>query len=95
MSPRLRLSPRARLAELHGEAVLLHLGSGRYFAANPTAVTLLRALGTDAGASREELVDALVARHGAAPDRAGADVDAWLARLREAALLADPAPGVP
>ena len=92
MTSRLRLSDRARLAELHGEAVVLHLASGRYFAANATGAALLRALSAPEGATVEGLVDGLVRDHGADRARAAADVAAWLARLREAGLLAGDAP---
>lgn len=88
MSARLRLSDRARLAELHGEAVVLHLATGRYFAANATGTALLKALATPGGATVEGLVEGLVRDHGADRARAAADVDAWVARLREAGLLA-------
>jgi len=89
MSARLRLSDRARLAELHGEAVVLHLATGRYFAANATGTALLRALTAPDGATVEALVDGLVTTHGVDRPRAAADVDAWLTRLRAAGLLAD------
>ncbi len=89
MTPRLRLSDRARLAELHGEAVVLHLATGRYFAANASGTALLRALAAPEGATVEGLIDGLVAGHGADRARAEADVAAWLARLREAGLLAE------
>ncbi len=89
MSVRLRLSDRARLAELHGEAVVLHLRTGRYFAANATGTALLRALAAPDGATVEGLVEGLVQVHGVDRPRAAADVDAWLARLRAAGLLAD------
>ncbi|MFO0933448.1 MAG: PqqD family protein [Planctomycetota bacterium] len=70
MTARLRLSDCARLAELHGEAVVLHLATGRYFAANATGAALLRALSAPEGATVEGLVDRLVAGHGADPARA-------------------------
>jgi hypothetical protein len=84
---RLRLSSQARLAQLHGEAVVLHLESGRYFAANATGAALLAHLVAPLGATVAGLVDALVVAHGIEPARARADVDAWLARLRHAGLL--------
>ncbi|MCC7139933.1 MAG: PqqD family protein [Planctomycetes bacterium] len=85
MSEPLRLSPDAAVAELSGEAVVLHVKDGRYFSANGTGAALLRRLAAG-GATRETLADELV-RLGADRARATADVEAWLARLVAARLL--------
>ena len=87
MSARLSLSKDAAVAELHGEAVVLHLPSGRYFAANGTGAALLRRLRAEGGATRADLVEAIVSAHGVEEARAAADVAAWLSRLEAAGLL--------
>ena len=86
---RVRLSPDASVAELDGEAVVLHVKSGRFFRVNRFGTPLLAALQREAGASREELVASLVTAFRAEPARAGRNVEAWLELLRKAGLLAD------
>jgi hypothetical protein len=79
------LSPDAALAELHGESVVLHLATGRYYAANATATALFTHL--KAGATRDALAAALVSEFGIARASAEADVDRWLALLSKGGLV--------
>ncbi len=85
--PVLRLSPDVSFAELHGEAVVLHLRDGKYFSANGTGTGLLRLLRT--GATRASLVERLATEYRLAPERAAADVDRWLAELSRHGLVAE------
>ena len=82
----LRLAPKVSFAELDGEAVVLHLLSGRYFSVNKTGAVLLRLLvkGTD----RAALEGALVAAYGVDAPAARRDVDGWLRLLEDGGLLA-------
>lgn len=89
MSGAVRLAREARLAELHGEAVLLHVGTGRYFGVNATGTVLLRELALPEGATPHALADALVAHFDVERAVAEADVSGWLARLRDAGLLGE------
>jgi PqqD family protein of HPr-rel-A system len=90
---RLSLAPEASVAELDGEAVVLHLRTGRFFTVNRSGAPLLEALKRADGATRDELVASLVATFRIDVARAAADVDAWLGRLRAAGLLAEDAAG--
>jgi len=90
---RLRLSPEATSAELDGEAVILHLRDGRYYAVNGTGAALLRCLAREGGATADELCETLVAAHGIDRERARRDVHAWLETMRAKRLVADPADG--
>lgn len=86
---RFRLAPDASVAHTDGEAVVLHLRTGRFFRVNASGAPLLAALEREGGASLPELARALVAMFGLDDARAAADVDAWLERLRGAALIAE------
>jgi hypothetical protein len=86
---RFRLAPDASVAQTDGEAVVLHLHTGRFFRVNASGAPLLAALERAGGASRPDLAGALVATFGIDEARAAADVDAWLERLRGAALIAE------
>jgi len=90
---RLALAPEASVAELDGEAVVLELRTGRFFTVNKSGAPLLAALRRPEGATRDELVAALAGAFRLELARATADVDAWLARLRAAGLLAERATG--
>lgn len=90
---RLALAPEASVAELDGEAVVLHLRTGRFFTVNRSGAPLLAALRREGGATRDELVRSLATTFRLDPARASADVDAWLGRLRAAGLLAGDARG--
>jgi hypothetical protein len=73
------------------EVVALHLESSLYLAVNATGRLLWEPLAE--GATHAQLVERLRDAHGLDADRARADVDAFLAGLREHGLLADrPAP---
>jgi hypothetical protein len=82
----LRLAPKVSFAELDGEAVVLHVGSGRYFSVNRTGAVLLPLLakGTDHAA----LTGALVTAYGIDVAAARRDVDDWLRLLENGGLLA-------
>lgn len=67
------------------EVVALDLSDSMYLGINPSGARLWKRL-ID-GATRDELVDELVTGFGIEHDRAAADVDAFLASLRERALL--------
>ena len=84
------LSPEAALAELHGESVVLHLSTGRYYSVNGTGTSLLKLLKD--GATRDALVESLVTTHSIARDAAVADVDRWLALLSRGGLLREKPP---
>jgi hypothetical protein len=86
----LRLSPQASVAELRGESVVLHLKSGRFYSVNGVGTLLLTLL--KSGATRSRLVDSVVSAYAVPAATAAADVDAWLARLREGGLLVEAAP---
>ena len=68
-----------------GDVVALDLSSSTYFSTNATGTLLWKLLAS--GASRSELVDALVARFGADQKRVEHDVDAFLADLEQAHLV--------
>lgn len=86
----LRLSPDAAVAELHGESVLLHLGTGRYYAVNGTGTTLLALL--KEGTSREALAAALISTYAIERQAADADVARWLALLVGGGLVLETTP---
>ena len=71
--------------QVDDEIVALDARQARYLAVNGTGVLLWQAL--DAGATREELVAALVERYRIDADRAGSDTDRFLAELTEQELL--------
>lgn len=84
--PRFALTPNASVAELDGEAVVLHLRTGRFFRVNASGTAILATLKVGP-ASREQLVDALCSRYDVDAARAGADVDAFTAMLLDGGLL--------
>lgn len=71
--------------EVDGEVVALDEREALYLAANPAGAILWRALAD--GATHGALVNGLVDEFGIDSDRASADVDAFLADLRERGLL--------
>ena len=71
--------------DVDGEVVALDEDAAVYLAANSTGGVLWRAL-VD-GATRESLADELVRAYGIPLERAAADTDAFLATLRDHALL--------
>jgi hypothetical protein len=71
--------------DVDGDIVALDEEAAMYLGANASGALLWRAL-VD-GATRESLADQLVAEYGIPRDRAEADTDAFLASLRDRALL--------
>jgi hypothetical protein len=71
--------------EVDGEVVALDEREALYLAANPAGAILWRALA--GGSTHDGLVNGLVEEFGIDADRASADVDAFLADLRERGLL--------
>jgi hypothetical protein len=72
-------------AHLAGEAVLLHLGTKRYYRLNETGAAIWREL--EARAGRDRIVSALCERFDVAKGDADASVDALLKMLEEQGLL--------
>jgi Coenzyme PQQ synthesis protein D (PqqD) len=73
--------------ESEGELLVLDIGASEYLSANATGGRLWQALA--GGATREELVGMLVEAFQVDDRTAEADVDAFLAMLRERGLLED------
>jgi hypothetical protein len=72
--------------EVDGEILALDLGASRYLTSNAAGALLWKHLA--AGATRGELVDALVEEFSIDRERAFTDVDAFLGDLTEQGLLA-------
>jgi hypothetical protein len=72
--------------QIEDEVVAVDMTSASYLGGNPAAAVLWPALAR--GATKEELAALLVERFGIDDARAGEDVDAFLAQLGEAGLLA-------
>jgi hypothetical protein len=72
-------------AHLSDEAVLLHVGSKRYFRLNSTGAWIWK--GIEQGMSRAELLEGLCARFEVERADAERSLDDQLTRLREADLL--------
>jgi hypothetical protein len=73
-------------AQLEGEAVLLHLGTKRYFRLNETAAEVWAALEADVG-DRRGLTDWLCERFDVTPEVAGAEIDRLLGELEARGLV--------
>lgn len=71
--------------EVDGEVIALGLESSTYFGTNSSGSLLWKRLAE--GTTRAELVDELVATFELEPERAQADVDAFVADLRTRGLL--------
>jgi len=71
--------------EIDDEIVAVNVATSTYVSANASGKVLWHALAD--GATREELVDALVATFGIDRTQAGGDVDRFLAELAENGLL--------
>lgn len=76
---------RVEWREVEGEIVALNLESSTYLTVNSTGRVLWADLAR--GATRDELVEALIKAYGIERERAKADVDAFLDMLREQGLL--------
>lgn len=68
-----------------GEAILLHLKTGRYFTLNATATRIVELART--GQTAEEVADALAGEFSGDPQTIRADVDALVTRLVDSGLL--------
>ena len=87
MSEQLRLRPESvAWREVDGEVIALGLDSSTYLGTNSSGTVLWKRLAE--GTTHGELVDDLVSTFGIEPERATADVDAFLAELRSRYLLA-------
>ncbi len=82
---RLATSPDVLEAELAGEAVLLHLGTKRYFQLNSTGAVIWA--GVRDGLPRADVVARLVTEFDAPPDEAERELDRLLDELRERGLV--------
>ena len=85
MTENLRLREDIQWREAGGEVIALDLGGGQYLSVNRSGALLWPML--QAGTSAAALVDRLVTAFGVPPERARADVDAWLALLDAENLL--------
>jgi hypothetical protein len=72
-------------AHLSGEAVLLHVGTKRYFRLNATAACIWR--GLERGVAREQIVDELCARFDVTRPEADAAFGRQVAELRDRELI--------
>ena len=71
--------------ELEGEAVLLDLGSGRYFGLNAVGTRVWMLL--ESGSTVADVVSAIAAQFDAAPDQVAGDVAELVAELTVRGLL--------
>lgn len=71
---------------IDGEIVLLNLADGTFFSLTGTGAEIWRLI--DGARDRGALVADLTSAHGASVEQVGADVDVFLAQLREAGFLA-------
>jgi hypothetical protein len=71
--------------QLDDEIVILDLAGGEYLSVNGSGAHLWKEL--DAGADRGQLIESLRNRYALSPDRAAADVDAFLEQLGSSGLL--------
>ena len=86
MTGTIRLRPEAlEWRAVQDEVVAVDLSSSRYLGVNPAGAMLWGMLAE--GATRTQLESQLIAQFGIDVERAAQDVDAFLARLRELALL--------
>jgi hypothetical protein len=75
--------------EIDDEIVALDLENSTYLSINRTGRLIWPAL--ERGATRDELVEALTSTYGVDRERAAADLDVFLAQLRERGLLSSEA----
>ena len=73
--------------DVEGQIIAMHPDMSRYLGTNPAGTLLWKVLSE--GATRAELVRALVDEYEIDEERAGSDVDAYLASLSENDLLAN------
>ena len=79
------VSDRLEWREIDGEIVVLDTEASKYLAGNRTAGALWPRL--VAGATRDELIEALVARFDVDAETASRDLDAFLRSLEERGLI--------
>lgn len=77
--------------EVEGEILALDGDRSEYLGVNRSGAVLWTALAE--GATREQLVEALVSAEGIERARGAADVDAFLGQLRERGLVTERSPG--
>lgn len=75
----------AIIADMNGESVALHMGSGRYFGVRGAMRHLMPQLRE--GATREAMIERLCACYDVTPEAAGGDIDRILPRMIEAGLI--------
>jgi hypothetical protein len=84
-----RLKPGVEWRDLEGQVVALDLGTSDYLKLNESGTVLWTLVA--AGATEAQLTDALVARFDIEPVRAHADAVSFVGRLRDLALVEEPA----
>lgn len=82
---RVRLSRDVIFREVAGEVVLLHLGTGVYFGLDPVGTRVWQLLAE--GRSREQILEVLVGEYDVGERRAAADLEDFVAELREHGLV--------
>ena len=83
--PALHAAPEVIVAHLDGEAVLLHLGTKRYFRLNDTAAAIWR--GVEEGADAPAIVGRLLREFDVPPQEAEREVARVLTALEDDALV--------
>jgi hypothetical protein len=84
--PRLELRTDVAAREFDDGAIMLDVRSSTYLSTNPAGAVLWRELAQ--GTTRAQLIDALLAEFDVDAERAGADVDAFIADCGRRELLA-------
>lgn len=87
MAVRYRVHPDLAFRVIDGEAVVLQVKTTTYFSLNPSGTVLWGTL--QEGATRDALVDRLLAAFDVDRPRAEADVDALLADLKAESLVVE------
>lgn len=85
--PRYTIPDGVLTAQLAGEAVLLHLGTKRYFRLNRTGAAIWQ--GLEAGLEVPAITDSLVRQFSVDQQTAGTEITRLLARLLEYQLIAE------
>jgi hypothetical protein len=81
-----KLPERFSETAIDGEIVVMRLDDGDFFALTGTGAAIWRSI--DGRRSRDDLVTALAGQFATAPSEIAGDIDAFLARLKEAGLIA-------
>jgi hypothetical protein len=82
---RVQVSRDVVFRELEGEVVLLHLGTGVYFGLDPVGTRVWQLLAE--GRSHVQVLDVLVDEYDVGERRAAADLEDFIAELREHGLV--------